>query len=587
MLEKDVDKNKFVHLHVHNSFSLKDGIGTPAARVDWAVKNGKLAVSTSNHGNISDWIAIYQGCKANNLTAILGCEIYFKRGSEELIPILAEDRDDDEAKEVKRKYRKGINHVTLFAKNLTGYYNMIKINNEAWMKRFYFRPIVSDVSIEKHHEGVICLSGCSNSEINWLIKTKHYLISPQRQEDVKELIKAKIKLMTSVFKTKNIDKLKDDANIEQYDIDYFNEKSDDKFDQADYIRYVREKIIEEDEETIKSTDERVDYLIDWWHNIFKDDFYIEIMTIKFDDQKIVNNELIKIAKKKNIPLVITQDAHYLTQKEAAVQELQMLSDQNATYEDLKNDTEGKIWTIKSDDLYYKTVDEMYDSWLEFHKSDIFTEEVFWEGIYNVTQLVDKVEKYDVDTSVKMPKLYDDGVKVFTKKIAEGMKFRDISEARLGKELYEQYVAQVKLELKLIKDKGYIDYFLIVDDIIRWAKDTFGEWTVGPGRGCFVPGSKVKLSDGTFKNIEDVEYGEEIVTGYGNNYPVENLYRYDIDETISKINLENGDSIECTQDHKILVVRKGVERKIENAIWIKASELQEGDCLIKNAEKTQD
>lgn len=580
MLEKDVDKNKFIHLHVHNSFSLKDGIGSPASRVEYAVKNNKPAVATSNHGNISDWIAIYQGCKTNDLKAILGCEIYFKRGSEELIPILAEEKDDNESKAIKKKYRKGINHVTLFAKNITGYYNMIKINNEAWMKRFYFRPIVSDISVEKHHDGIICLSGCSNSEINWLIKTKYYLQSPQRQDDVKELIKTKIKLMTSVFKTKNLDKLKEDANIEEYDIDYFNSKSGEKFNQVDYIRYVKDYITKQDEEMIKSTDEKVDQLVDWWHDIFGDDFYLEIMTIKFDDQKIVNEELIKISQRKQIPIVITNDAHYITQKEAAAQELQMLSDQNATYEDLKNDTEGKIWTIKSDDLFYKTVDEMYDSWLTFHRSDVFTEEVFWEGIHNVTQIVDKVEKYEIDTSIKMPKLYEDGVKVFTKKISEGMKLRDITVERLGQEIYDKYVAQVKLELKLIKDKGYIDYFLIVDDIIRWAKDTFGEWTVGPGRGCFVPGSKVKLSDGAFKNIENVEYGDEIVTGYGNNYPVESLYKYDVDETISKINLENGDSIECTQDHKILVVRKGVERKIENAIWIKASELQKGDALVK-------
>ena len=122
----------------------------------------------------------------------------------------------------------------------------------------------------------------------------------------------------------------------------------------------------------------------------------------------------------------------------------------------------------------------------------------------------------------------------------------------------------------------------------WLFQSYRPLSVAEGQGfnisevpCFAfKGSKVKLSNGTFKNIEDVGYGEEIVTGYGNNYPVESLYKYDVDETISKINLENGDSIECTQDHKIFVVRKGVERKIENAIWIKASELQKGDALVK-------
>jgi len=482
MTEQQVDKGKFVHLHVHNSFSLKDGVGSPEDRVKWAVKNNKPAVATSNHGALSDWIAIYQGCKEADIKAILGCEFYFKRGSEELVEILKTEDDSTEAKEIKRKYRKGINHVTLFAQNLEGYYNMIKLNNEAWMKRFYFRPIVSDLSVEKHNKGIICLSGCSNSEINQLIRSKHYLQSDKRQEDVKELIKSKIKVMTSVFKTKNIEKLAEDANIDHFDIEYFNAKGGEKFDQADYITYVKEQIALQDSDNVKSTDDKVDHLINWWHGLFGSNFYVEIMTIEYEDQKVVNEELIKIARKKGLPLAITNDAHYLTKKEAAVQELQMLSDQKATYDDLKNDTEEKIWTIKSTDLYYKDIDEMYESWEKFHKSETFTEAVFWEGIYNVGRIVDSVEKYEIDTSVKMPKLYEDGLKVFTKKISEGMKTRDISVERLGQELYDKYVAQIKLELKLIKDKGYIDYFLMVEDITTHARLIGGKWAVGPGRG---------------------------------------------------------------------------------------------------------
>lgn len=480
--ERDIDKSKFVHLHVHNSFSFKDGIGPPSERVKWAVDNGVEGVATSNHGNIADWVSIYQGCKEHDLKAILGCEFYFKRGSEELTAALQVDKDTDETKEIKRRYRKGMNHVTLFAKNLDGYHNMLKIHNDAWMNRFYFRPIVSDVSVKNNHEGIIALSGCSNSEINWLIRTKHYLQSEQRKEDVKELIKAKIKVMTSVFKTKNLDKLLSDTNIDVFDVEYYTEKEGEKFDQSDYIKYVKAKIDEKDLDDINSTDAKVDELVDWWHGVFGDDFYLEIMTIHFEDQKIVNEELIKIAKKKNLPLVITNDAHYLTKPEAAVQELQMLSDQKATYEDLKNDTDDKIWTIKSEDLYFKDIDEMFNSWEDYHKSDIFTEEVFWEGIYNVTQIVDKIEKYEIDTSIKMPKLYDDGLKVLIKKINDGLKWRNISEESVGAEEYKKYADQIKVELKLIKSKKYSDYFLMVEDITSYARKKHGKWAVGPGRG---------------------------------------------------------------------------------------------------------
>lgn len=503
MTERDIDKSKFVHLHVHNSFSFKDGIGAPADRVKWAVDNRKQAVATSNHGNIADWVAIYSGAKDADIKAILGCEFYFKRGSEELTTALQAEKDTDEIKAIKRKYRKGMNHVTMFAKNLTGYKNMLKIHNDAWMNRFYFRPIVSDIKVEENHEGIICLSGCTTSEINWLIKTKYYLQSEKRTEDVKILMKNKVKLMTSVFKTKNINKFKDNADIHDFDIEYYEEKNEEKFNSEDYIKYIKEKITEMDNTDIDSTDAKVDEIVDWWHGIFGEDFYIEIMTISFEDQRIVNQELIQIAKKKNIPLVITNDSHYITKAEAAIQELQMLSDQKATFEDLRNDTEGKIWTIKSEDLYYKDIDEMYESWREYHKSDIFTEEIFWEGIYNVTQIVDKIEKYELDTSIKMPKLYDNGLEIFTKKIVDGMKLREINEECLGKDLYDIYVKQVKHELKLIKSKGYIDYFLITDDIIRWAKDTFGEWAVGPGRGS-AAGSLITYLIG-ITNIDPIKH----------------------------------------------------------------------------------
>jgi DNA polymerase III alpha subunit len=503
MTERDIDKSKFIQMHVHNSFSFKDGIGAPIDRVTHAVEHGLQGVATSNHGNIADWITIYQGCKENDLKAVLGCEFYFKRGSEELAAALLADPKDEEAKAIKKKYRKGIPHVTMFAKNETGFYNMIKIHNDAWMNRYYARPIVSDVSIANNHEGIICFSGCSGSEINRVIRSKHYLQSEERKADIKELIKAKVKVMASVFKTKNLDKLVEDQNIESYDIDFYNDFGDGKFDQAQYIKYAKAKIEEDDQLNIDASDSKVEELIDWWHDLFGDDFYLEIMTIHFEDQRIVNEELIQWANKKNIPLVITQDAHYLTQPEAAVQELQMLSDQRVTYEDLKNDTDGKIWTIKSEDLYYKDVGEMFTAWEEYHKSDVFTEEVFWEGIYNITQVVDKVEKYEIDTSIKMPKLYDDGLKIFTKKISEGMKKRDITPERLGDELYDVYKKQVSKELRLIKDKGYIDYFLVVEDIVSWAKERYGEWAVGGGRGS-AAGSLITYLIG-ITNIDPIKH----------------------------------------------------------------------------------
>lgn len=153
----------------------------------------------------------------------------------------------------------------------------------------------------------------------------------------------------------------------------------------------------------------------------------------------------------------------------------MLSDQDKTFKELEEDTEGKIWTIKSREFYYKSVEELYQAWEKWHKSDIFTEQVFWQGINNVISLVEKVEPYDLDKKEKLPKLYENGKKVLIEKVLQGLKNK-------GLENNSEYLERVKFELKVIAEKGYTDYFLIMEDIIGWTKNKFGSDSTGPGRG---------------------------------------------------------------------------------------------------------
>jgi DNA polymerase III alpha subunit len=582
MTEQELD-NKFIHLHVHNGFSLKDGVGTPADRVTWSVKNNKTACATTNHGNISDWIQIYTSCKKNKIKPILGTEAYFKRGADELIPILKSGDDSAEAKKIKKNYRSKLNHVTLLAKNQTGYSNLIKLNNEAWINRFYGKPITSDTAISNYHDGVICLSGCASGEINQIILQKNYLQSEKRKTDIEELIKIKSKLLSSAFKSKDNEKLYKSDDIDfDFDIPYLER---DDFKIKDYETYAREYLQEQDQELINSADTMIRELIDWWKGIFGNDFYLEMMVIDFNDQVIINSELIKLAQEKDVKLVITNDAHYITKQEALTQKVQMLSDQKMTWQDYEDYKSGKskkrVWVIESNELYYKTVPELYKTWEEFHKSDIFTEQVFYKAIENTIAVSDSIEEYDIDTAIKMPKLWPNAEQDFIKQIMQGMKTRDISEKRLGKELYKKYQDQISYELKIIKEKGFIDYFLMVNDIVQYSKKNFGEWSVGPGRGCFLPDSLVKLADGTYKEIQDIKYNDEIISGWGNKRKVKDIFKYSIDETISKVTLENGDEINCTRDHKILCIPKGLEKDINNAIWKEASKLENGDILIRD------
>lgn len=467
-MEKSDIKKNFVHLHVHNSFSFKDGVGTPHSRVDHAVKNSLPAVSTTNHGNIADWITMYNAAKKAKIKPILGCELYFNRHAEEFRTLL--DESGKEATQKKKELRRKNRHFTVLAKNITGYYNIIKIHNDAWMHGFYHVPISSPDFIEKHGEGIIATSGCASSEINRLLSKKKFVISEDRPKEIEERVKKKSALMAKIYKAKNPDRHFEDDEFTAFEAAYY--ESHDSFNKDHFESEAQRFLEESDKEFIQNIDEEVDKLFEWWKSVFND-FYIEIMTIDFSEQKYLNENLIKLSRKHNIPIILTNDSHYISKTDAGVQEMQMLSDQKKTFEDVKS---GNAWTIKSKELYYKDIDELYEAWETWHKSDIFTEEVFWEAAENTIKLVESVEEFELDKSSKLPKLYGDkSEKILIKKIHEGMKERGF----VGNKEYED---RIKFELKVVKKKGFIDYFLIQEEMIKWAESNFGKYSVGAGRG---------------------------------------------------------------------------------------------------------
>ena len=151
----------------------------------------------------------------------------------------------------------------------------------------------------------------------------------------------------------------------------------------------------------------------------------------------------------------------------------MLNDQNKTFAELKaqessetDENSRKIWTIKSEELYYKSVEELRRSWNDWHKSEIFTEEVFEEAIKNSGKIANKVENFKIDKSVKLPKLSDKSPEVLWGKIKDGLdkKFPN----------NETYLKQAEYEFDIICKKDFVDYFLITQEMIAWAKRKFAK-----------------------------------------------------------------------------------------------------------------
>ena len=145
---------------------------------------------------------------------------------------------------------------------------------------------------------------------------------------------------------------------------------------------------------------------------------------------------------------------------------------------------------------------------------------------------------------------------------KGLKERGLS----GK---PEYIERLKYEVNVIRDLGYHSYFLVVSNIIDWANNN--GVLVGPGRGCFIRGTKVYLSDGSSKFIEDVQVGDVVISHDGTSNNVEKILNYEIDETIITIELGNGQEFSCTTDHLILTKNRG---------WVQAGELTSVDDLVE-------
>jgi len=133
--------------------------------------------------------------------------------------------------------------------------------------------------------------------------------------------------------------------------------------------------------------------------------------------------------------------------------------------------------------------------------------------------------------------------------------------------YDAYKDRVLKELDVIQKANLAGYFLIVQDYVNHFRGQ--GCLVGPGRGCFLPDSRVKMADGLYRPIIDVNIGDNVIDAYTNKQQVLDKFIYDIDEEIVELEMENGKIIRCTKDHKFLTTNRG---------WVEASELDENDNI---------
>ncbi len=154
----------FIHLHLHTEYSLLDGAVRIDALVKKALRCKMPAVAMTDHGNIFGAIEFYQACKKAGIQPIIGCEAYLTP------PGLAMgERKVITDKQGKKKRN---SHLTLLAATSAGYENLMKLVSKAHLEGFYSKPRIDKECLAEFSEGLICLSGCINGEVNQAIQAE-------------------------------------------------------------------------------------------------------------------------------------------------------------------------------------------------------------------------------------------------------------------------------------------------------------------------------------------------------------------------------------------------------------------------------
>lgn len=210
----------------------------------------------------------------------------------------------------------------------------------------------------------------------------------------------------------------------------------------------------------------------------KDNFFIEIQDHSLPEEEKLCYELARLSEKVSAPLVATNDAFYLTKKDARAHEILLCIGEGKTIQETMRTRLG------SDEYYLRSPEEM---WRIFGKK--------WpESLKNSLEIAERCQlKLPLGENLTLPKYPippDSGCKsadeYFERVVDEGFdyRFRTVWKPLAGQNLLkhslDKYRERIKKEVTIIRDMGFADYFLIVWEFIQYAKKR--SIPVGPGRG---------------------------------------------------------------------------------------------------------
>ena len=376
----------FTHLHCHSHYSLLDGASPIGKLLQRAKSHGMSALAITDHGNLHGSLEFYRKAKELGINPILGYEAYVAPGSRF-------ERDAASSKEAAY-------HLTLLAKNRTGFKNLIRLASIASLEGFYFKPRIDKQVLEAHSEGIICLSGCVSSEFSRAI-------------------------------------------LKGYDTD---------------------SAIQEAMEVTQ-----------WFEKTFGDRFFIEIMNNRLEIQRQQMAGAIEVANRVGIPLVATSDAHYVDREDADVQDVLLCISTG------KFRTDRNRMQMEGTEFYLRSQEEMY-SHFPGHA----------DAVARSQEIADSVD-IDLDLGSRNFPSYTIPEKLtadeYLRKLCmEGLlaRYAKNPDMLVDGKLVQVVLDRLDRELGVIQKLGFSNYFLIVWDFVRYAREINVPATArGSGVGALV------------------------------------------------------------------------------------------------------
>ena len=576
---------RFVGLHAHSAGSIGDAIGLPQEHIDFAIGNGMDGLCLTDHGNMNtmshqqikaeelkkkgikfkaipgieayyvdslkEWENLYREAKANGSLApkrkskkseieLVGNE---QVDAEELIEDIKEEKlvtDDessgtvieDESESKNNKYKDPIkqrNHLVILPKNSDGLKSLFKMCSESYIDGFYKYPRVDLDMIRKHAKGnLVATSACIAGNLAKIVfdnTTNIDVISNENFELIQKLLKEKIDIFMEAFGG-------------------------------------------------------------------KENFYPEIQMNKLVPQHLVNMHLIEMSKRHNYPLVVTCDSHYSNPKHWKEREIyKAMAWASKTKGTVELDSLPKTIDELKCELYPKNAEQVWETYKKVSEGySFYDDQIVKDAIERTYDIAHNlIGEIKADKTVKLPSLTklmtETALETLQKKFEgqslseDDLAFKELVRAAVEglkwrkKDNNQAYIDRLKTELEDIKylqensPIKFARYFLTYKKIIEVTSE---ELFVGNGRGCFLPNTRVKMSDQLYSPIQNIQIGESVIDAYGKKQEVIDILSYDCNEEIIQLEFENGKIISCTKDHKFLTKNRG---------WVAAEHLEEVDDVV--------